>query len=73
MNTNPVECELCKKRGALVIERVADSNRLVIHCMACGYVWNAVEPPNRAERRASPPDRRKASRTDRRRREKDPK
>jgi len=73
MNSNPVECELCKKRGVLVVERVAHANRLVIHCMACGYVWNAVESPNGPERRASQPDRRKASRTDRRRREKNPK
>ena len=69
MNTNPVECALCKKRGVLVIERIAHTNRLIIHCMACGYVWNAAQSPNGADRRATQTDRRKASRTDRRRRD----
>jgi uncharacterized Zn finger protein len=67
MNRNPVECALCRKRGVLVIERVAHTDRLVIHCMACGYVWNATEAHADVERRADRPDRRKASRTDRRR------
>jgi uncharacterized Zn finger protein len=72
MNTIPVECALCRKRGVLVTERIANTNRLVIHCMACGYVWNATEPANGVDRRSSPTDRRKASRTDRRRQDKQP-
>ena len=72
MNTNQVECALCKKRGVVVVERLAHTNRLVIHCMACGYVWNATESPNGTDQRSRQTDRRKASRTDRRGRDKTP-
>ena len=66
MNTNPVECALCRKRDVLVTERVAHTTRLVIHCMACGYVWNTTEASNDVDRRSEQADRRNASRTDRR-------
>jgi len=73
MNTNLVECALCHKHGVVVTERIANTDTLVIHCMVCGYVWNAVEPAHGVEQRASRADRRKASRTDRRKRDKNPK
>jgi hypothetical protein len=61
MKTVPVICASCNREGTLVVERVANTTRMVVRCLACDDVREVVE------RRATLADRRKRSRTDRRR------
>jgi len=62
--TIPTVCGFCRQSDSLVIERSTETNRLLVGCLHCGYWWSdpAPEPLDRR----TMPDRRNASRTDRR-------
>jgi hypothetical protein len=64
--TIPTVCDFCKQPGSLVVERNTETNRLLVGCLNCGYWWST--PSAAPLERRSMPDRRKASRTDRRER-----
>lgn len=63
----PTACQFCKKQGSLAIERNAETNRLLLGCLHCGYWWSAPAP-DILERRRPIADGRKASGTSRRNR-----
>jgi uncharacterized Zn finger protein len=67
METVPNACEFCHKQDVVEIDRITETNRLILHCRSCGHSWSAF-PREAADRRAPVVDRRKASRTDRRHR-----
>jgi uncharacterized Zn finger protein len=67
METVPNACELCHEENVVEVDRIVETNRLILHCRSCGHFWSAL-PLEDTDRRASVVDRRKASRTDRRQR-----
>jgi len=58
-------CERCQQEDVVEVDRIVETNQMILHCRSCGHSWSAI-PREEVDRRASVADRRKASRTDRR-------